>query len=351
MNRWLVPLIVVVAAVAVLAVSRPGIFRLAENPPAPGAQNPSVTNPPTGTKADITAQWKTSKHSKVIQEEPPIYTRDVCVQCHTGPGFAKQTTKASEAGNAPLGCNDCHVFGSKNEFQLRFVGTASLANGKKIDAGAARTCIMCHNSRRNTTDPKTLTGLTAPHPSPQADMLYGTNAYEVAGTRYGNSPHAAIENSCIVCHMAAAPGNPNDLGGHSWKAKSPGGTENLNACRPCHPAIKSFDRPAYGDYDGNGTYAGIQTEVKGLLKLVEDEILKATGAAKLGDAGGKIAITDAAGKTMTVTDPKVLQAAYDYLFVEADKSEGVHNPTYAVQLLQGAYRQLTGKDVPGATLK
>lgn len=349
MKSWTVGilvLVIVVAAVALFA-GRTG-FRLAE--PTPGAPaNPS--NPPVTSAPDRTAQWKASAHSRITPSEPPLGTRDTCVKCHTGPGFAKQTTKASEVTAAPIGCNDCHDFAGTKERKLRIAGTATLPNKKALAAGTAATCIACHNSRRDTSDPATLKGGSAPHSSPQADLLMGTNAYEYPGTRYTNSVHVAIADSCVACHMAPAAGDPTDAGGHSFRMKTKGGVENVNACRPCHPDVKGFDRTAYGDYDGNGKTEGIQTEVHRLLTKVETAITKLANATKVVDEHGKIGFQDAAGKAVTVADPKVLQAAYNWLFVEADKSLGVHNPSYTVQLLQSTYKAVTGQDVPGAAIR
>lgn len=356
MNRWLAPLLlVVVAAVAVVALSRPSTFRLAENPPA--AQNKNVSNPPTGSKADVNAQWKASAHSRVTPSKEPPSKRDTCVICHSGAGFAKQTTKAAEAPSQPIGCNDCHNFGGNTPGKLRIVGTSTLPNGRKIADSKSATCMTCHNSRRNIGDPKTLSGASAPHYSPQTEVYYGTNAYELAGAKYSNSVHTGIPNPCVTCHMAPAPGeNVNNLGGHSmYIARGEIGKAdrkvNMNACTPCHPGLATLDRPAYGDFDGNGIYAGIQTEVTGLMHLVETEVVKAAGAAKLGHEGGKIVFTDSAGKAMANVDPKYLRAAWNFMLIELDGSRGVHNPVFAVQVLQATYRDLTGKAVPGATLR
>ena len=38
----------------------------------------------------------------------------------------------------------------------------------------------------------------------------------------------------------------------------------------------------------------------------------------------------------------VRESGYNYAFVSDDKSMGVHNPDYAIQLLQQSYKHLTG---------
>ncbi len=42
------------------------------------------------------------------------------------------------------------------------------------------------------------------------------------------------------------------------------------------------------------------------------------------------------------------EAGGNYAFVEEDQSHGIHNPDYAVQLLQQSYEYLTGNPVPSA---
>lgn len=355
MRPWIVAIVVMVIALgAVLWLSgRPG-YRLAEPTPGTPANpaNPPVSSAPSaGTQLDRNAQLKASAHSRITPSQPPLETRDGCVRCHTGPGFAKQTDKAAEVSARALGCNDCHDFAGTKEAKLRIVGTVFFPNKKAMAAGTAATCITCHNSRRDTSDPSTLKQAASPHHSTQGDMVAGTNAFEVAGTKYTNSVHTALADSCVACHMAPSPGNAPDAGGHSFRMTTKDGVQNLGACRPCHPDVKSFDRPAYGDYDGDGTLEGIQSEVEGLLKKLEPEILRLAKAAKVESSHGAIKFTDAAGKEVTGVGPTALQAAYNLFFVRFDGSGGIHNPAYAVRVLQSTYRLVTGQDVPGAALR
>lgn len=350
MRPWTIALLLLVVAAAAIAwTAAPRGFRLAEPTPGTPTNQANTANPAPTSNAS--AQLKASAHSRVTPSEPPLHTRDGCVLCHTGAGFAKKTSKASEVKAAGLGCNDCHDFGGNTEGKLRVVGTASFPNKKAMVAGTAATCIFCHNSRRNTEDPKLVQDASAPHHSVQGDMVAGTNTFTFPGTKYANSVHVALADSCVTCHMAAAPGNPADAGGHSMRMKTKDGKENLNACRPCHADIKSFNRTAYGDYDGNGTIEGIQIEVAGLIKKTEAEVLKVAKATKRASAHGAAVFYDAAGKEMKGVDPKAYKAAYNLFFVEFDGSGGVHNPAYTVQLLQSTYKALTGQDVPGATIR
>ncbi|RMH72910.1 MAG: hypothetical protein D6675_03640, partial [Gemmatimonadetes bacterium] len=44
------------------------------------------------------------------------------------------------------------------------------------------------------------------------------------------------------------------------------------------------------------------------------------------------------------------EAGYNMVYLHDDKSHGIHNPDYAVQLLQQSYRYLTGTNVPNAVI-
>lgn len=53
-----------------------------------------------------------------------------------------------------------------------------------------------------------------------------------------------------------------------------------------------------------------------------------------------------------VRDTKTERVAlWNYWVIANEGSKGVHNTAFSVQVLQRTYRQLTGKDVPGATLR
>jgi len=48
---------------------------------------------------------------------------------------------------------------------------------------------------------------------------------------------------------------------------------------------------------------------------------------------------------------KIYNALYNIFLVEDEGSFGIHNPVYAVQLLQKSYKDLAGSDVPGARIR
>jgi hypothetical protein len=121
----------------------------------------------------------------------------------------------------------------------------------------------------------------------------------------GAATHAK-DAACVVCHM----GEPSeaDNGGHTWNPTD-------NACITCHG-----DRPE--EVDG---FADLKAT---LLAELQTKGLDSTGTKYIFDAGGNL---------QTGTYPvKVAQAAFNYIMLNEDKSEGIHNPEYAKDLAQNS---------------
>ncbi len=110
----------------------------------------------------------------------------------------------------------------------------------------------------------------------------------------------------------------------------------------CHATgtVTTYNRTAYGDYDGDGTVEGVQDEVQGLLDILAAELPK-------NDDGN---IPSSGIDKMGLTENQ-LRALWNYTLINNDGSLGIHNTAFAVQVLQKTYKQLTGEDVPGATLR
>ncbi|MCB0298627.1 MAG: ammonia-forming cytochrome c nitrite reductase subunit c552, partial [Calditrichaeota bacterium] len=187
-------------------------------------------------------------------------------------------------------------------------------------------------------------GHFGPHANPQADMMQGASAYHAVADpsfEWADPSHLNVENSCKTCHLStkefgAGPGGA-AYTGHTFLPK-------VDACVGCHGAIADFDDiRALEDFDGDGSIEGIQSEVTGLIHLIEDALV-ATGLDTTG-LGFEGALGDTTRGTFVQRG-----AGYNMLFVEEDKSLGVHNPDYAIQILQQSYQYLTGAPVPNAVI-
>jgi hypothetical protein len=209
-------------------------------------------------------------------------------------------------------CHDPHI--GTYEHQFRFFGIVELANGLRINAGRGAVCMKCH------TDEAATPGYGARHP--QSEMFSGTVGAEFAGVLYTSTPHRnLIADACVRCHMFETPpeGEPGYLlvGEHTYRVAYDSGTpedpsddiHNVAACAPCHTGL--------ADFNVNGT----QDRIASLVIELEPLLPKENGSI----------IYESTATTVLSEDEK--HAAFNYSFVGADASQGVHNAAYAKQLL------------------
>ena len=328
------------------------------------------------------AMFANSKHGEADSQAftyPTGPARQDCVRCHSGSGyisFIKDPVNKASWNNdpQPVTCAVCHdPHSDANKDQLRVTGVPVQANGITKDFGLSATCVECHNGRTQPAD--ALKG-SFPHYSPAGEMLADTG-----GVTYGqtvpNSFHGMVvgtapmkdpsdpsgqtmlfggntPGACVACHMYPTPADPKDpnrfkVGDHSFNMVSPDGSfQYTAACQSCHQGIDTFNFQAKADYDGNGKVEGVQTEVAGLLKVLQQAIA---------DSGVKpvqgYPYFDAAD--LAKANDKQKNAIYNYLFVRGlegsdGKANAIHNFKRSVALLQLSYKDLTGNDVPNATL-
>lgn len=146
---------------------------------------------------------------------------------------------------------------------------------------------------------------------------------------------------------------------------------NTASCTQCHAVGTTFEVSARGDYDGDGVTETVQAEIAGLRAAlraaIEAEISSLVGepATLLAERGRIKYRKTATGAIRTFPGPAVSQsdnpdfypwanvvekdrwnavygAAYNYFFETNDRSLGIHNTGYAVNLLQSSYRAVTG---------
>ena len=288
--------------------------------------------------------------------------RAACRMCHSGNGFIDFSNGLPpEEQNGmfrTLDCASCHAAHGKSQDEelLRLYGEVVLPGDVTVtDAQANATCMVCHNGRTVPADGGT------PHYALAGVMLEGINA-NLFGATVMNSAHTEVAG-CVQCHMVPGPaaGNPGagKVGGHTFAmiVHDPDdpdyGFEHLAGCNAaeCHGntgALTSFNRMAYGDYDGDGVVEGVQDEVAALSDLVFAELHNA-GAVFLGhypywDFSG--VLDDPPGFLQTVRD-----VVWNWEYVDNSGDFGIHNTAYAVAVLQISYEALTGSTVPGADLR
>lgn len=313
-----------------------------------------------------TAEWNNSAHASATRT-PSGPSRVACVRCHTASGFeawaeaggmTNQNAHPTTLNYTPntayeaITCQTCHdPHDATNPHQLRLSTSITLSEGTVVtNAGMGAFCMQCHNSRNGSVTNSlvnypaglpTWVGGSAfgVHDSPQADMLEGVNAVTYGHNIPSAAHRYAITNTCAGCHMqevAATDPGFTKAGGHTFKMSYTNGTgtvDMVGVCVQCHGPIESFDMVRQ-DYDGDGLTEGVQTEVQHLLNKLSTLLPNANG------------VVDGAVQTRlsvkTNWPAKYLQAAYNWQFVSADGSLGIHNAPFAVGLLKASIADLTG---------
>ncbi len=280
------------------------------------------------------AQWEASVHATGGNFERNAAD---CAPCHTSQGFLEViSTGNMETANAisnplPPNCYTCHdIHDTYTEADWAFTYTDPVTfwlNGETTDQGKANLCVHCHQPRPvdpfpDVANPDANYEVTnsrfGPHHGPQGALIAGTGGYEV-GTGYGTSPHSNIDNTCVHCHMAEAYGT--QAGGHSMGVSYDyhgHTTLNMAACSDCH-----------SDNIAN-TLEDVNTEIEGKLAQLRDLL----------EAEGIYNPETGLANTGTYTN-RVAGAYYNYLFLEEDRSLGLHNYTYARALLDNSIASLS----------
>ena len=276
-------------------------------------------------------EWQESGHGSVLESHGMTMqefneewnTFSSCWECHTGEGYANRYDLYWAAEGRPeqahlIGCQACHdPHDATNDHQLRSLDEFSVLYDAEQPAtfagyGGAQTCAQCHHARRDNDDVTEQIqdgdDHFGPHPSPQIDMFLGTGSYEIAGFTYDRfHNHQNIEDACVTCHMEMR-GHDDPLGwkgGHDFEASA----TTCATAGGCHLAA-----------DPTFNYGNVVESVNTKL----DELITLIGVdpEELGDP--------------EITSPEERMAGYAYMFVLEDGSHGVHNPTYALDLLDNA---------------
>ena len=287
----------------------------------------------------LTAQWAESPHSNILLAPAQ---RDGCVVCHDGGAFAAKQTEVAAIERDFFISIDCRACHTGQGVELMEAGSVEIPTAENVKGGSGALCMYCHNSR---SAPKMDDARrAAPHYSSQADLVSGTGGIRRADFEYGNTAaHVELDNSCVSCHMAETEAG---YAGHSFQV------ENIEeTCGQCHQGIDGLNLKAGGDYDGDGETEGFQTEVEGLLALLQEAIVEELNGGSFTSSHGTVVFKDKEGEELSEVPDELYQAAYNYLLVQNDGSLGIHNPTLALQLLQQSYKVLKGEDIPQAELK
>ncbi len=278
------------------------------------------------------------------------FSRSSCRPCHTSEGFIFANDPAYADYELPqgylqnfIGCVTCHdphagEDAGGNPHQLRTLTAVEIVNqagyGPDDDIpamsgyGNAQLCAQCHHARRSGSQVAEQISLGSehfgPHGSPQMDMFIGAGSHEITGYSYerDHAHNAGIADACVKCHMVRVAEIHGTSQEHSFHTFQP----TVDNCLPCH-TIADFD------------YHGIQTYVQQLMDDLATRFGFADAAAMLDEDTGWDSVN-----TGPSWEPWQREAAYALFFVANDGSHGVHNPAYALDLLQNAMDHYDASD-------
>ncbi len=340
-------------------------------------------------------------HIYIFHGSNAMYTNGgSCVKCHNHEAFVDYVTTGTTASfygaASPPQCFTCHKPHISGDFSLRKETSETLVDGTTtFNWGKGNLCVTCHKSltpvgntalvstssffNTTTTFPKSWRTSDGPHHGPQADFMTGKNNYLYPAKTYvtvNNHFDAALPDSCVSCHLyqpAARLGGTLQLGGHGMylAADVHGSNSNLlGPCRACHnypvsgsgspvlvqptsagPAAAyltgGFETALSPDLNVNTTLA----DIRGLRNLLVGYF--GNGAANFGGAGNGPIEAESGGDFTTTGEwgrdwefaQASLNEAQSYafwnfkLFIE-DKSNGIHNPVFAYEILYDAAQAL-----------
>ena len=302
-------------------------------------------------------QFSNALHSKVVysssfaQQNNGSNNLGNCIRCHDGNGYVNYTKGEGTNTNnynvskqENITCATCHDphgdNGIDHQIRSRQPNSDTLANGYQVTvAGTGVVCMDCHKSRedvRVAVNTRVTNSRYGPHHGPQTDLYEGQIGATFGGAPYRSTQHFSfLQDACVTCHMAAdtTSANKYNVGGHSWNMHNDSTNyDNTNGCKTCHAGKTRFDQfIADQDYDQNGTIEAWQTEVNGCLTKLRIQ-LPPVG---VDSVAWQLVAADSNNVTLR-------KAYWNYVTVTEDKSLGIHNPKYTIDMLVQSRGALIG---------
>ncbi len=307
-----------------------------------------------------------------------------CSKCHTHQGFVDFVAaglpatwdQAYSAASQP-GCFTCHKPHVSGDFSLRKTSSETLIGTGVFNGGKGNLCVTCHksltnvgsSSSTNTADffntsntfPKTWASYNGTHHGPQADFMMGANHYAYAAKTYVTTNDHLTSNAdaCVSCHVyqpTARLSGAAQLGGHGMYLM--GGVHGSNAdvigvCRACHAysgtsltsttsgsLTAGFESAISPDTAINTILDNIRANRDLLIAYFGNGTTNFSGAGTgpiESPSGGDVASGEwgrdwvfASSASLTATQS---YAFWNFKYFIEDKSQGLHNPIFANEIL------------------
>jgi hypothetical protein len=314
-----------------------------------------------------------------------------CARCHSATGLPTYVTSgasyAEPVANGML-CTTCHPIPTKSKRYV--VDKVVFPSGVVLSAGSDdNLCLTCHQGRESSLSVEEMIEGLAPdtvseelqlpnvHYYAAGATLFGgeaQGAYQYPDRRYaGRNPHVTDFDDCTECHGAHRLSVDEELcatchgercGEDRTKPKHH--QSDIEGCAPCHGMVeveairghKDYVVPV--DYDGDGdNQEGLAQEVTAfhdaLYTAIQTYAKDVVGTPIVYDAHTyPHFFTDTNGNGMPDPDeinddnryrtwtPRLIQAAYNYLYSAGDTGAYAHNGKYTIQILHDSLADIGG---------
>lgn len=328
---------------------------------------------------EITAKWEGSGHADITSEafthwneDDPAEIPTTCAKCHSTSGYRDYVgADGSAAGsvemagkiNDPVSCTACHNTAAHELDSVVF------PSGNEISGtGTASVCMTCHGgmgSGKSVANAVTdlpedeIIGdqaIMGNHYFAAAAVRAGSdggNGFEYEGKSYeGTFTHAPGVETCTTCH------DPHTL--HTRKPEN----ADTNLCQTCHSGVTGYQEyktvsMSKVDFDGDGAVESMYDEIEGMKVILHQAMSQYS--AKIGDGtmfgfygdaypysfidtnkDGQITEDEAAFPNQyKLFTPRLLKAAYNYMFTVKEPGAYIHNGKYVLQLMFDSIEDLS----------
>lgn len=286
-----------------------------------------------------------------------------CVKCHQSDGLPEFISQGANVAKDPSNgflCTTCHTnFEDYARYEIASVKFPSGATVSMEDPDS-NLCISCHQGRASTASIDTaIKGLDLDAVPEKALRFTNIHYFAAGATLFGNEVQGAYQypDLAYLGKFNHAPGFANCTNCHATHELE----VKTESCFTCHAGVETVQDIrgplSTADYDGDGDVTeGIANEIQTysdkLYAAMQDYAASVVGKAILynpaaypyffedTDGNGEINGEEAA---YTAWTPRLLQAAYNYQYVQKDPGAAAHNSKYVIQFLYDTLSSLGQK--------